>query len=609
MQSRNDDRHEDEYRGMDADDARDVRQSFPLRSAKVLNASVAENASAKDKSQSGRTLNLNVADSIEANDTFSSSGSVEQDPARDPDHIGDSVRDQAGARAFAVRQEPPVAETVAVKDALNRARLSQVLMNVLTTRTDSQPLSLALFGPWGAGKSSLFRFLQVQLSTSAKPRFRFAEFNAWKSERVDNIAAALAQAVVEALTSELSFFQQFKLSMKLARRRNARLRKAVAADVRDAWGITKLWVATYLLPFAWPITVLACVVILFATSDWFTGKLAALSSAATLLWAWITAQLTVSKELLNWFRSLAKDKTLSLKFLPDFGEQLGSFHEMSRTLDDLCALSLGTGNPAAEFEYLLLVVDDLDRCTPAAMKQVFDAVRLVANIPRVVVMVALDHRIAYAAVAKHYFEYGFTDREVGQVARDYLAKVFNLSVVLPPADADTMSRYIRLKLFDQADDDNVHVSQTGEYGVGTAAGGENVSSSSPFEAKTFVELANRFAMNNPRELWRLRQTWSLLKGIALSAEATDREIRQLMTHLFVREVVSQGTAEQRITAEQAFGKLAEPSVSVSLWTQTLTDAVQDVWQDFAQRDAIVRAVLLPAAPTELQQTHPGAKAA
>jgi hypothetical protein len=51
---------------------------------------------------------------------------------------------------------------------------------------------------------------------------------------------------------------------------------------------------------------------------------------------------------------------------------------------------------------LLFVVDDLDRCSPEGIFKTFEAIRLVLDLPQVIVVVAVDQRIALAALALHY---------------------------------------------------------------------------------------------------------------------------------------------------------------------------------------------------------------
>lgn len=554
------------------------------------------------------------------NEAFLSGGSNAKEPPERP-HAGaqgvppsppgsvgiEPPESDPGPPQLSVVREAAQAETIAAKDALNREALTLAVANLLATRQDKHPLAMALFGAWGSGKSSFIDFVKKELGGRQTPAFRFADFNAWSNERVDNIGAALAQSVVESLVVDRGFFGQVRLALGLAKMRRARLRKALAKDTSRLWAWLQgawLWTSTALVYFAWPIAVLLVVIGLLVGTDFSKWLVGTVGGAATSLAAIFSFKGVLSKELLEWFKKLATDQKFSFLLLPDYAEKLGSFHEVGRTLDDLCALTL-SASKAPGGEFLLLVVDDLDRCSPDTIKQVFDAVRLVANIPHVVVLVALDERIAYSAVAKHYAEYGFSDRETAQVARDYMSKVFNVFVSLPGPQEESINNYVLTRLFGQAAQkasDNGEQTRTGATTTTPTRRREPTETSSKLEAQTFAALAGQFGLNNPRELWRLRQTWSLLKGFALPEHATDQEVRAWMKHMFFREVFLRGTAEQRKSGKPFLEQLAatSPSATERLWTDVLTSTARELAPGFIARDAAVMSVLLPAAPAELK---------
>jgi hypothetical protein len=223
-----------------------------------------------------------------------------------------------------------------------------------------------------------------------------------------------------------------------------------------------------------------------------------------------------------------------------------------------------------------------------------------------VVVVALDERIAYSAVAKHYAEYGFSDRETAQVARDHLSKVFNVFISLPGAQRSTIEHYVRAKLFDMPAEPELPPDQP--PGVPQERRAAPAESSSKVEVQAFAELVAEFELTNPRELWRLRQTWSLLKGFAMELHATDDEVRLWMRHMFFREVFLRGTASQRSSARPLVEKLASGQKlesSDTLWTESLTRSANELVDGFAKRDPAVMAVLLPAAPAEIKAAATG----
>lgn len=97
------------------------------------------------------------------------------------------------------------AEKPALVDSLNRQSLVESLANMLSMKQQGTPLTLGLFGHWGAGKSSVMSLLQKELSTERNKypgyEFLFSWFNAWEYEHTKDIRAGLAQEVVNGLLS------------------------------------------------------------------------------------------------------------------------------------------------------------------------------------------------------------------------------------------------------------------------------------------------------------------------------------------------------------------------------------------------------------------------
>ena len=94
-----------------------------------------------------------------------------------------------------------------------------------------------------------------------------------------------------------------------------------------------------------------------------------------------------------------------------------------------------------------MVVDDLDRCSPECITQTLDAVRLVMSLDNVAVVIAIDDRVAFQAVAKHYEKLGDESRPGSAIARDYLGKIIQLPINLPQPGMPDLQGFIRGSLF------------------------------------------------------------------------------------------------------------------------------------------------------------------
>lgn len=496
-------------------------------------------------------------------------------------------------------QGPTAIEKVATADALDRAKITRALTQLVLRMSPSDAIGVGLFGHWGSGKSSQIEFVKAALKMDGKRKIRIAEFNAWEHEKIENQAAALAQAVVEGLLRETGFWAQLKLAIELSRERKSRLMRAAADGVvkRRAYlfaGFKAVLPLLSTLAFSFGIFFFIFSRLITHPADWLAG-----------FWTWMTtipaslattlgaAHLFVSGKLTDWFKRMNAMGLNARTFaLPDYSQQLGSLHEIRRTLKDLCKLQLGSSDsPADSGEYLLLVVDDLDRCSPEAVKKVFDAVRMVANIPRVVTVVAIDERIAFAAVAKHYDQFGYAGRTPELVARDFLAKVFQVAMTLPPVTPDTATEYIQKKLFGST--------QTGTAGAVNVdippanPPAPDLLHALPEEVQLFSEMARLTGISNPRELWRMKQAWSMLKGLALNDGEDYTHIEPLLRALFVREWWQQASPLLR---QQITNRRADPSLP---HTSELTPEqlrLMELDDELSSRYSQIDMVLLPCAP-------------
>lgn len=520
-------------------------------------------------------------------------------------------------------------EAEAVFDYLGRERLATALHRILTEREDDHPFAIGLFGHWGTGKSSQINFLQEELKKTGKPEIMVAEFNAWQNEKATNLAAMMAQSVVDGLMADKGIWEKLKLAVKQAALRHSHSRKAIEKD----WRSLTVWLswAWMLLPPAASLLILASILWWMPFSD---NLVASLLKGIAIPTALVAAYHSIShfmrNHLTEWFKKLDMKKSISLFALPDYSSHRGLTLDIHHTLRDLCSLCL-KGQSPKEGQYLLLVIDDLDRCGVDTVKDVLDAVRLVASIPRVVTLVAIDERMAFAAVEKHYLQFGHAGRSPAQVARDYLAKVLQVSVTLPEVDSSGISNYVDNMIFGDIVSTKSQENQKGDLSFSTQTtirqqvGSAKVNplltalkesfedinqtatiqippqqSSLPQEKEMFKELAKTYEFSNPRLLWRHYMAWKLLKSLSLGSTYNLADIEMPMQLIFWREWLHQLTSEQREAYSEwmkAGGQSKPPGMSDAIF-DTVKLKLRPNWNAHLSLIRVVDAVLLPTNPCE-----------
>jgi len=363
----------------------------------------------------------------------------------------------------ALASNKSTAENAAVKqDKLNRDSLVEGLAEILANQENSHHQTIGLLGHWGVGKSAVLNLLKEKLKKRhSKANFLFGEFNAWAYEHSKNIQAAMAHEVISSLTrfQGYSEFDREKASIE------KRAILAVWNGIKHiAWSVIVR--SRLSLGFAlrkYPLRFMGLVLWLLALflTSWVTWEhapsLPELGSAINykFILALMGMVVTLSR-IPKDFRALVAQpftkELLTYVELPNYAKHIGELSEMRNDIHLMCDLRLRSGTADTHYwlgtpfspKRLLFVVDDLDRCGPDGIVKTLEAVRLILDIPQVTVVIAVDQRIALAALALHYkalTEYQ-PSRDAKSIARDYLGKIIHYPIVLKEPDYATVQGYM-----------------------------------------------------------------------------------------------------------------------------------------------------------------------
>lgn len=504
-------------------------------------------------------------------------------------------------------QGPTYTEQVATNDLLGREKITFALAKLLTERVNTHPISIGLFGPWGSGKSSQISFLQKEIKEAK--RIRISVFNAWEYEHSENMGAALAQTIVEDLLRDMGLWRQIAVATKLAALENHRFVNSAMRDTNKFVGTIFQW-SSILPSLLIPATV--CGILALFVFQWISTS-ALIQTATTVLGAgtaaWIGLQKFLNEYLANWIDKNRSQSQISKRLgLPDFRNKIGVHYEIRTALSHVCNFCIKHSLRPEEGEYLLIVIDDLDRCSPSVVKDTLDAVRLVANIDRIITLVAIDPRIAYSAAIKHFEQFPQSGRSPEVIARDYLGKVFQVAITLPSAPAAATTKFIYEELFHGHFQPVRTGTKKSKISEKPLEGDEeillrtieaqsvirNYKKSSPAEVEIFSALTHACQFSNPRQLWRLKQAWQLMKGISFHDGLDISSLKPWMRALFLCEYLLQTDHENASVINKWLQKQSQaaPDIIIRL---ALGDPVDSAFSDYLSRAEVVAHVLLPAA--------------
>lgn len=372
---------------------------------------------------------------------------------------------------------------VTATDHLNRQGLVEALAAMLEDPQQETPLTIALLGDWGSGKSTLMALLRKRLDEGRPRRFCFADFNAWEYELTENMAAGLAQEVVAGIT------------------RDTRLVK---------------WLPRILSPGFWWLFAGFCLrthgsrlialALLAAAGVWLALRHQDLLTAAGLQMvpqqvldiAGFAGALIVLFYLFRGAKHVIEHPfAVELKTylrMPRYEHYLGLVPVLKRDVTTFARLWLGRtrvqflvaawlDRGARRYRWprlerwsrprrLVVFVDDLDRCSHDRIGQTLDGIRLVMDVPETVVVLGIDPRIAFKAMALQYEKLADPSHGAAEIARDYLGKIIQIPIRLRRPSGEDLEEFVKARLFAKQEAEPVaeHHSQDMDHVVALGSG-------------------------------------------------------------------------------------------------------------------------------------------
>jgi hypothetical protein len=266
------------------------------------------------------------------------------------------------------------------------------------------PVTIGVFGDWGSGKSSILKMIEQDLVQYEDKGTICIYLNGWVFEGYDDAKAALLESILEVFKDQKRFGQIVKTKadelikkvnwMRLVGLgvKNVAL-PAIAAMINPTLGIEKL------------------LSILDNPSE-------AIGKAFNEIKGMETEDLEkLSKET-------KEEKMLVREFREKFEELIGE----------------------TDIKRLVVLIDDLDRCSPERLIENLEAIKLFLNVQKTAFVIGADPRII-----KHAIEYRYSNRIDGsntkienQFVKDYLEKLIQIPYTLPKMSDSEVETYLTL---------------------------------------------------------------------------------------------------------------------------------------------------------------------
>ena len=284
-------------------------------------------------------------------------------------------------------------DTESKEDYLNFGEVSQIVTEILETEA-MLPVSIGVFGNWGAGKSSLLNLIEQQIKPD---EWIIIKFDAWLYQGFDDARAALLETIashlIQAAKDEETILQKSK--NLFVRINGLRLLGLMAEGAALAAGVPTFGLISKTFEIA---------------KESLDGVQNETESKQIV---------EVGKNLVDSGKNLIKPKE---KQTPP--QQIDEFRkEYGEILQDLG-------------KKLVIVIDNLDRCLPANAIQTLEAIRLFLFLNRTAFIIAADEEMIRHSVAEHYKDLSYRHQI------DYLDKLIQIPIRVPKAGVLEIRAYL-----------------------------------------------------------------------------------------------------------------------------------------------------------------------
>lgn len=266
------------------------------------------------------------------------------------------------------------------------------------------PLTIGLFGRWGSGKSTLLKLIEdkIDLNKGRGKKVVSIKVNAWIYEGYDDAKTALMEDILRTINENISVKEECKNKLlKLLQR-----------------------------------------------VDWLRLGAAAAKKGFPLLLSMVSGNplpiITAFKELaeidINNQESIAKfqEKICQIKdFIKDDGERdyiVENVRTFRKEFEKLIEKS--------EVDNLIIMIDDLDRCSPERIIDTIEAVKLFLSVEKTTFIIAIDDEVLRYSIKKKYPK--IDDDRIIDISEDYIEKIIQLPIELPELSEIDIKNYMLL---------------------------------------------------------------------------------------------------------------------------------------------------------------------
>ena len=291
-------------------------------------------------------------------------------------------------------------------DYLNFGYMVDLIADIATNR-ELSPSTIGLYGDWGSGKSSLMKLVQKEIEEKYPKNEKkkdtvktlCIEFNGWLFEGYEDTKTSLCGAILDALADKKRFSKEVTDYAKELIKKidiNKILGKGVkyGLDLFLSGGIGIL------------------------TDLSLSSLLSTIKSNAG------EVQAKDIEEILSMLKKNDKTRTEIKNFRNEFKDLLNK----------------------SKVENVVVFIDELDRCLPDTVLEVFEAMRLFLFVEGMSFVIGADERLIQYSIKSKYKEVPGNNLDIG---KEYLEKVIQYPLYIPQLTRAEVNQYLACLLLKQ----------------------------------------------------------------------------------------------------------------------------------------------------------------
>ncbi|AWI06731.1 KAP family P-loop NTPase fold protein [Clostridium drakei] len=278
-------------------------------------------------------------------------------------------------------------------DLLAYSPFAELITNIASNER-LNPLTIGLLGSWGVGKSTLLKLVDENIKQIDPTHEKIVciSLNSWMFEGYDDAKSAIMESLLRALLDNQPSFEKLKEEVKNLIKRIDLIRLGSTAIKH---GVPL--VMSYINPAVATIT----------AAQYLTGD--------------------KRKELIEDLKKVWKEKK------SDDNTTVENIRLFRKEFEGLIKKS--------EINNLVVMIDDLDRCTPDRVIETLEAVKLFLSVPRTTFIIAIDTQVIKYSVEKKYPK---ISEDTIRFSDNYIEKIIQLPINIPELSETDIKNYLLL---------------------------------------------------------------------------------------------------------------------------------------------------------------------